>query len=250
MHKIYSLKGEGAILATLYACPPLLGVKVAINPGCESSNLAIKDYLVKHPDIKTVVMSAFWSTYFRQGGPLAQERTGMTTAASGMAAAQGSLRDTLQWLAQSNREVLLIGPVPVPGKDVPLALALNELTGHSLERSTANEQRALHQGFFSVVKAVRPASGFQFADPISWLCADECLWAQGGMSLYRDEHHLSIAGAMALAPQLALQLGRLDKLPEPRSALRTVKNPLHDSHPVSLTPMKQVEALKPQAPRF
>ena len=247
LHKIFSQKGESAILATLYACPPLLEVKVAINPRCEASNLAIQDYLVKHPDIKTVVMAAFWSTYFRQGGPLTQAGAGMGTAVSGMAAAQSSLGTTLQWLGQGKRQVLLIGPVPLPDKDVPLALALNELTGRGLVRSTANRQRELHEEFLDVAKAARPASGFQFADPIAWLCTHECLWAQGEVSLYRDEHHLSIAGAMALKPHLALTLDKLGIAPAPGALRAATKHGLYDLHRATFT---LGEPLKPQTPRF
>jgi len=45
-------------------------------------------------------------------------------------------------------------------------------------------------------------ASFRFLDPIQWLCAAKCVVLKDGIPLYRDSHHLSVAGAMALEDKI------------------------------------------------
>ena len=121
----------------------------------------------------------------------------------GTAAAQQALAATVQWLREHDRQVILIGPVPVYSQSVPLALALEAATGHRLLHSSASDQRSKQAPFLRVVDAVQPGASFRFLDPIQWLCHDDCQVMKDGVPLYRDSHHLSVAGAMALEADLA-----------------------------------------------
>lgn len=197
-----------AVFANSSACPPMLGVNNAIKAICPAENLAVKNYLLVHPEIKTVVMSAFWSTYFREDGPLTAQAG--NPPAKGVNAAKNALASTIQWLRDNGRLVVLIGPVPVYDKSVPMALALEKATNRTLLHSSMDEQRKKHTSFFEVVDGVKrevgEGSSFRFLDPIQWLCAEECMVMKDSVPLYRDSHHLSVAGAMALEADLSRDL--------------------------------------------
>jgi peptidoglycan/LPS O-acetylase OafA/YrhL len=220
-----------AVFANLSACPPMLAVDNAVKAICPAQNLAVKNYLLAHPEIKTVVMSAYWSTYFREDGPLTAQAG--NPPVKGINAAKNGLASTIQWLRANGRQVILIGPFPVYEKSVPLALALEKTTDRTLLHSSMDKQRNKHASFFEVVDGLKRAGGdgssFRFLDPIQWLCAEECMVMKDSISLYRDSHHLSVAGAMALEADLArglltqFEVNRDDKeLAENKSKIGTL----------------------------
>lgn len=181
----------------------MLAVNNAVNARCPVKNLAVKNYLLANPDIKTVVIVAYWSTYFREDGPLTVQAGNERSKDSDIA--KTALASTIQWLRSNNRQVVLIGPVPVYESSVPLVLALEKATGSKFLSSSMEKQRKKHASFFDVVNEAKRGSeeaSFRFLDPIQWLCADDCKVMKDGTPLYRDSHHLSVAGAMALEPDL------------------------------------------------
>lgn len=199
LNEILTADKTHAISAISSACPPILGVDNAVKATCHTQNLAVKNYLLANPNIKTVIMSAYWSTYFSEGGPLTAQAG--DPPAKGIVAAKNALASTIQWLRDNGKQVVLVGPVPVYDKSVPMALALEKATGRKLLHSSRDEQRKKHVSFFEVIEGVESTGkggGFIFLDPIQWTCADYCMAEKDGISLYRDSHHLNVAGAMAL----------------------------------------------------
>jgi hypothetical protein len=168
----------------------------------------VKAYLVAHPHIKTVVMAAFWSNYFRKNGPL-QTVSSTGEAIEGQAAAQAGLRATLQWLRQRQYTVMLIGPVPAYDKSVPAALALEAATGRQRARSSSSEERLTNAPFLAVIDEFAPDARFHYVDPVPWLCAPQCRLIEDGVALYRDGHHLSVTGAMTLKGELSQAFSRV-----------------------------------------
>ncbi len=197
--------GMRALFVPNSSCPPMLGVDNAIpiyGPLCSEKNLAVKDYLLANPEIKTVIMSAFWSTYFRKNGPLTAQAG--EPLVKGTTAAKTALALTIQWLIDNKKQVVLIGPVPVYDTSVPLGLALEQANGRKFKRSSMVAQRQKNASFFEVVESAQRGdeASVRLLDPILWLCAPDCMVMKDGVSLYRDAGHLSVAGAMALEPDL------------------------------------------------
>lgn len=212
LHDVLRQRGTRAVLVPYLGCAPVFEAGSAIRPSCPEMQAEIKAYLVAHPHIKTVVMAAFWSTYFREGGPLQMvSSTGETVG--GQAGAQAGLRATLQWLRQSQRTVILIGPVPAYDKSVPAALALEAASGRQRARSSISEERLANAPFLAVVEEFKPDMRFHYVDLVPWLCAPECRLIEQGIPLYRDAHHLSVAGAMTLEDALSQAFARAAELP-------------------------------------
>lgn len=209
LHRVFEQRGEGAFIAWRPLCPPLFGIqKNSANPSCPDQNTLIKNHLLAHPEIKTVIMAAHWNVYFRDAGPLTVG-TGRATTVEGTAAIRAGLAASLEWLLNNGRQVILIGPVPTFDKSVPLAQALGVATNRNFLHSTAQEQRDKNAPFFQVVNVFHGAPSFRFLDPIQWMCAGDCITMKNGVPLYRDAHHLSIAGAIALETDLAHGMGFL-----------------------------------------
>lgn len=182
------------MLAVHSACPPLLGVAARESPGCRENNAALLDMLKARPEVRIVVLSAFWSTYTEPGALIA------AGDAAGMELLSDALRDTIQVLHKNGKTVVAIGPVPVYEVSVPLGLALERFRGPPQVRQ--NLQDYLKQNkYFQDAVASQP--DLIVASPGAWLCRPICAQEIDGIPLYRDPHHLSEFGAKALAADLA-----------------------------------------------
>jgi peptidoglycan/LPS O-acetylase OafA/YrhL len=206
LDKILTTRGTSAVLAVSPQCPPLLGIVIRSRTNCTSQNLANKNYLLNNQNIKTVVLSAYWTQYFDSSVSLAAQAGNPPD--TGSQAASKALTSTIQWLRDEGKQVVLIGPVPVYDRHPPLALALELSTGRAFPRTSIQLQQHKNRTFFTVVKIAQSQGGasLRFLDPIRWLCDLDCMVMKDGLPLYRDMNHLSAAGAMALEPQLRIGL--------------------------------------------
>jgi peptidoglycan/LPS O-acetylase OafA/YrhL len=197
--------GEKGLFVTNSACPPLLGVLNSIKSfgfSCPAKNQDVKTYLLANPDIQTVVMAASWTMYFREDGPLTSQAG--NPHVNGLDAATAALASTIQWLRNNGRQVIVIGPVPVYDKSVPLGLALEQAMGIKFKPTSMATQRQKNAAFFAVVENETRDVGnsVRLIDPIAWMCSAECIVMADGIPMYRDRSHLSVAGAMALELEL------------------------------------------------
>ena len=202
-------RGEKADLSVTVACPPLLNLDNALNASCAPRNRAVQAHLLANPGIKTVVLSAFWSTYFRDDGPLSEPGDGEATPADPDVLAR-ALMVTIAWLREQQRDVVVIGPVPAYEQSIPLALALEKVFGVNAVDASAAAQHAKHAPFVEAIAEAQRSEGpgnLHYLDPIAWLCQRRCALSRSGVSLYRDEHHLSLDGAMLLKDRLIPALG-------------------------------------------
>lgn len=196
-----------ATLVTRSACSPLLGLENA-RKSCYSQNLDVKDYLASHPEIKTVVIAARWTTVFANDNGLSTMDG--NTIEKGADAARIGLTSTMKWITKNKKRLVLIGPVPDYDRSVPLALALEETNWHAFPRTTLTAEQEKNKHFLRVVnEAKRDGESFHYLDPLTWMCSQECMTIESGDALYRDSNHLSTAGAMALKPHIATGLMRL-----------------------------------------
>lgn len=167
-----------AVMSVVSSCPPIIGA-TSENTNCAGRNAEVAKYVLR-PSVDTIVLAAFWSHYEGQ---------------------ESLLRDTIKLLNSNGKRVLLLGPVPIHAMQVPLALALEQQQGRTvLPPTTEAAQRQKHEQFYLSIR------GAELADPVTWLCTPGCLTYANGQVLYRDAHHLSVAGAMLLVPRLKAAL--------------------------------------------
>ena len=96
--------------------------------------------------------------------------------------------------------VLVLGPVPDPRSTVPTCLSahLDDATACSPPRSVA-----VNDAGIAAEAAATAAGGGQYADLTELFCtADRCPVIVGNTLVYRDDNHLTIGYAQALAPAI------------------------------------------------
>lgn len=179
--EVYAKRGEGVIQRTRGSCPPVLGYAVANDPGCARFNAATIAEIEASP-VTRVYLAAFWANGVIGADPATVTR----------------LDATIARLRRAGKAVTLIGPVPPQPFDVPRALAMAAAQGRTVAGSTAADY-ARGAGWLQQHYPRWQAQGVTVLDPARVLVAGGRTRIEaGGVPLYFDSHHLSLAGARAV----------------------------------------------------
>lgn len=164
--------GDHAITQITYShCPPALGFDDPYRAGCKAHNRQVADWIAAQP-IKTVVLAMRYHTY--------QDAPGFFEG----------LDRTIAMLRRAGKTVRIIGPVPLPGFDVPTHLA----SGGTPRISRAVWEAADRATLTWFARKV--PSDIAVLRPSDTLCSRQwCSLAREGRSLYFDANHLSMFGA-------------------------------------------------------
>lgn len=192
------------------SCVPLIEYPISSsNSGnqqrCREANLAVLD-LIRSRQIKTVFLVGRWprevldAELGNEGIFFDPKQTYAVRDRS--AVVRRGLDRTLAALAASGTRAVVVQDVPEVGYHVPHALALAEMRGVDVElgpslRTVEKRQRTTR----SLVSEMAARHGAAVIDPLPGMCGSgRCKVQERGVLLYADEDHLSVAGAVRLAP--------------------------------------------------
>lgn len=162
---------------TYSACPPALGFQLDVRPDCIAHNQRAINFLEADKDIKVVVMVARYEAY--------------------PTSFYNNLNKSAEELMAKGKKVIILGPVPTPGVDVPSSLA----RGRDPQFTFSNPAYAYIDKYIDP-KVVR----FM---PSSVLCkADKCSMLVQGKPLLFDNNHLSMGSANYVAGYLSQMISQ------------------------------------------
>jgi peptidoglycan/LPS O-acetylase OafA/YrhL len=175
-------RGDALMQRTRGSCPPVIGYAVASDPGCAQFNAEVLERIKAAPSIRTVYLAGFWaSSQYR-------DRAGMA----------GQIEATIAALQAAGRKVTLIAPVPGQPFNVPRRLARAAAYGDDVQAATSASYREESRWITSLFPRWQ-ARGVTILDPAKALVdGGTTRIVAGGVPLYFDSHHLSIAGAKAV----------------------------------------------------
>lgn len=193
------------------ACAPLVGLKRYDEDDvekCAGLNKSVLEFIESH-HIQNVFLHARWALY-AEGGRYGQEWGGPVLLTANRkqpedyARFEGLLTSTVEDLQQAHANVFIIASVPEVGMDVPTSLARGARTGRSPEalatpypKFMARQARTL-----SLLSRAAEKYGVHLVFPDRMLCEnDSCRSEKEDRVLYTDSNHLSVQGALALAPE-------------------------------------------------
>jgi peptidoglycan/LPS O-acetylase OafA/YrhL len=208
------LKQEGlkGVLAVYSTCAPLLGLHSSKTLSCFSKNNEVLSWLQHHP-VERIYLIANWPSWTipRQGYDL-QDDEGRTGNYRLFAPA---LKRTISESGPFAGRVILLGSEPGAPDQVPLRLAMHRWKGLPMPKSiTRSEVHEFTRWFWTAADPMAGTPRLQLVDPTSWFCdAHNCSFmGKDGTLLYRDSHHLSVAGARFVASRLMTESNRIDML--------------------------------------
>jgi hypothetical protein len=192
------------------ACAPLLQLqRYDQDVDCRGFNNAVLEHIKSH-HIKNVFLHGRWGLYteaerYKQelGGPALltpdlkeQENYGEF---------EQLVDSTLKELRQLDLNVVIIASVPEVGINVPTALTRAYMSGKTMEVAPRFAEFSERQA--RAFQVLRHAAG-EYSVPIVYphevLCnTSACLVEKDDRPFYSDDNHLSVHGAMYLAPTIA-----------------------------------------------
>ena len=218
--------GMAGYVASKPGCPPLLGIRRQKQPECTKYNEALLSLVQQDPNIKTVVLAAHW-TGFTEGTKYNDEGSGPSETIDEMAEPGAPAQDrpallstglhrTIQALQDAGRQVIIIGPVPEVGHNVPSVNHIAKITNRDVNEMIAPSIKAFearNARSFSILKTVAEALAVPVLWPSGVLCnAEMCIVAlEDGTSLYHDDDHLSTEGARYVSTILDAELAEGDR---------------------------------------
>jgi hypothetical protein len=192
-------------VATRSSCRPLLDVSSRAETPvsrrrCTEFNRAVVDAIDKI-DPALIILIAYWNY-----PDLAVGAPPGVSVSNGDAPFEAAFEHTLDAIGATRRKICVIGDVPLLKYRMPYAYVTARRRGLdpkavALSSAEADAQLRAVNGYFA---DLRQRHGFAFVDLKSALCAGpSCLLATpDGRSVYRDDNHLSPAGAELVRPSL------------------------------------------------
>lgn len=183
-------EGVGGAFVGRSACPPVLGSREfrASNTSCRDFNTSVTEYLARHPNIRHVLLVAYWSHY--QPSLSSDAREQRDSFASG-------LERTLELLKEKEVRVTIVDQVPSAQRHVPSIMARSLYFGRDLDMRVPlkNHQQQM-KPFRELLSQLRGNHNFEVVSLDSLFCGESlCEVQAGGYPYYRDDHHLSRLGA-------------------------------------------------------
>jgi peptidoglycan/LPS O-acetylase OafA/YrhL len=194
-------------------CPPLEGVIVSGglgNEGCHDFNDGVMDYVRTTASIDTVVIAARWAVY-AEGTRYGYESQDHVLITSDRRAPPGqtgnllvftdALKRTVTAIEDSGKRVVLVGPIPEIGWNVPNTLAMTKMTGFQAPAApTLADFLSRQKHVLNAIAGLPKGPRLAVIYPHERLCAGgSCRPANGAVPLYFDDDHLSVSGAKSIS---------------------------------------------------
>jgi hypothetical protein len=208
--------------ATAVQCPPLLGVRLSAKSpglgGCTEYNRIIFEGIKARPEVRTVILAARWPLYTETAGfgadskefvLLVDDKTGIPGVADTRRVIREALERTIGALEAAGKSVVVLGPVPEIGFDVPACVARRNMplsVARSCEVSPAvvAERIGFAESWIRSVHA--PERRVCAALPSEFMCSEAgCRSTLAGTPLYVDDDHLTRSGAEWLIGRMNFQ---------------------------------------------
>ena len=189
---------------TKAGCPPIPGgVRVLpadwMKVGCPAFNDDVLEAVLADQHVRVIVLAARWDVV-ASGRNLLALGNATPSLSDSHQLFVSSLRKALTALADSGRQVILVGQVPLPPTEFISCITRARFKGWdengcALEesRARADTEHAVNQLLLEAVSHLE--SNVQIVRPYEYLCNDEgCMVEAGEQFLYMDDSHLSRGG--------------------------------------------------------
>ena len=204
--------GRAGIFAGGESCAPVLDVTTP-KESCRPFNDAVRK-LAMSPNITDVILEARWAKY-ADGATygdephghvvLRDDETATTPPPDNHAVFARGLERTIRTLVHAGKKVVLVASVPEVGWPVPAILARRAMS-HDVSKVDVKLDSYMRRQTFvlSTFASMHRLYGVTIIYPHEALCANGgCAVSLNGIPLYRDEHHLSVYGALRLEPLMS-----------------------------------------------
>ena len=200
LDEMLTQEGRPGVLALRSACAPLPGVDNLKSPACLERNEQVLEWIRQNRPGRVYLIAAWQAWANITGGYPLRDLSGIK---GNNHIFEIAYPRTLKAIRPYAKEIVVIGPTPGAPDFLPYRIALARWRGSMPPGGvTPADSGKAAKPFWQV--AAKPMPGVRTLDPAPWFCsAQACRYTDDeGRLLYRDGHHLSVAGAAFVAQQL------------------------------------------------
>ena len=221
------LVGQNGFFAARSACPPILGIQRLSNgQACTMFNESTWTWLDGRTDIPLVILGARWTlsvegTRYRgeTGINVRLEWTGSPEMhpnhSYNAALVEAGLNETVSKILATGRSVVLLGPVPEVGRNVPYAFARKSLLGWTSDPLLTRLEYEARAGRTEriLMRIAESNDGVRYVPLSDLFCdAQRCHTKDAdGWPLYVDDDHISQTAALNLLPPRLLEIFKVEE---------------------------------------
>lgn len=181
-------QGRSVVQLTHSACMPAGPANDQRTPGCQAYVKQTLAWLLRPDTPRAVILDANWDSDQVRAQP------GLYT----------SFFDAAERLRAAGKRVVLVGPLPTYESDIPRLLARSwQMRPGSYPAGIDTAEFVARNRVILGRLADAERRGFAVYYPHRTLCGETCALVSGDRPLYYDDHHLTLAGARLIAPELA-----------------------------------------------
>lgn len=215
LDEVMAKRGESAFFIASSTCPPILGLHARdVRQGdwrCERTQARVEAVMSRYPEVTRVILASIWESYFDDESTVrladqVGERGNSAVLSSGLSL-------TVATLASRGLEVMLVRQVPKFSRSVPQEMARAAAAGEEpklrLSLAEVRNRQSRFDALVAQAQLAAPPGKVATLDLPSLFCdgpGEACRFASDGVPLYRDAHHLNMAGAREVASALSLAI--------------------------------------------
>jgi len=179
---------QSIVLMGYSSCTPLIDYVAPTRKECASLFTHALKYIIRSP-IQNIVLGGYWLNAARSINFSTENNDGFANL----------LEKTIVTLQQAGKQVAIIRDIPELKSDQQVRERTLQSLRHAGATMTATTlmQHEEHQRPVSeAITAISEKYGVTVIDPATIICPDnQCVVAEGGITLYQDKHHLTDAAA-------------------------------------------------------
>lgn len=193
------------------SCPPFVRVGNRKVSECFSSNEDAFEIIDKNPDIKLVILHAFWIAYTgRDPENIDITKVIFSRSVQGVEmdlSFASDLQRTIDYITARGKQVLIIGPMtesPMSPTEIVFAKLSGKTLSPPFKKDFFEQQKADR---FDLAISNITTAGVRVIHPSRFLCrTGACEYLGVDYPIFRDRNHLSLRGARYLADYLATEI--------------------------------------------
>jgi len=187
-------------------CLPSLDINVSVD--CNrimSKNLEAIDAL---PNVRTVILAYSWDIE----GKRLFDGDGNELSGSESELIRTGVQAVVEMLEASGKEVIVVGPIAIPGSDIASAVSRKLAFGHEVDEPLWTSEAEFLVQHQSAMTALSGLAGVTFVKPHEIQCHDgKCFYIDRGRSLFADGNHIASTAIDRFVPMFDAALGPRSK---------------------------------------
>jgi len=205
MNDLSNKYGLSGFVTTLSSTPPLIGIDIGKNLVVYNFNKKVIAFIKLHPEIKTVIISAFWAAYTNNGAiSLNDIDRNYTNCKTNLQLVNSSLAKTIDTLQSMDRKVILIKDFPSltfdPVRGTWLSVKYKEF--YKLPNDSYNGYYNENKNINTVLFEIAQNKNLTLLSPELRMFdkAGHVIVIANNKLLYRNATHLSTEGSRFVSP--------------------------------------------------